>query len=780
VHTVSTREITDATGDRSSFSSASFTVESPGQPPEPGKLIVNEVQYAPPPGSVEFVELLSLNEEPLSLSYLTLFDAQNTSGPVDTAAPPLSPGQLAVLAADSSLQHVIDSNALFLVPESWPGFTNSGDAVVVRWAGHMIDSLHYTSVGDRSGVSMERVDPRKPTSFRGNWSFSSDRTGSTPGRVNTVYSPDHVPPALVSAEALPSDAVRLTLDEPVQASAAIPGHFRVGSAGAAAVTPEDDREFPSVLRLEFPGAFESTHTRLFAAQVTDLAGNTATSLSVDVAWPPAAGELVINEIMYGPRTDPTDGRPDQPEYLELLNTTVRPLSLSECVWAGEPNEDGSADTASVAGRTPALRPGGYALLVKAADLETAEEALGDAFPGFPPQSAPLIFPISTSSAPSLRNNGDHVALLCRPSVLVDAVTYDSDWQDAGRAEASGVSLERIDPYSASTEPTNWASSLAPSGGTPGMDNSVRPVEAVPAISGDIVINEILYEPSDLGWSPRVDFIELLNRSGRPLDLNGFYVQQRAASQSAGDSTRVAYNPTILEPGGYGLFFAVPPSTPTNAGALSRLFPALDGEPPTAVILGRRRGGFSIPSRRTCLSLMSPAAIEVDYVCYDPGWHHPHLSDTRGISLERIDADNPSTAQNWTSSTDASGATPATRNSVAISGQPGESARPGLTIAPNPFSPDRDGVDDTARIEYRLVSRRALVRVRIYDSLGKRVRTLIPGRASAGSGVTLWDGLDDRQAALPVGIYVVLLDAVDSDSAQTEVYKSALVLARKLG
>ncbi len=70
------------------------------------------------------------------------------------------------------------------------------------------------------------------------------------------------------------------------------------------------------------------------------------------------------------------------------------------------------------------------------------------------------------------------------------------------------------------------------------------------------------------------------------------------------------------------------------------------------------------------------------------------------------------------------------------------------------------------------------RVRIYDAHGRLVRTLPPAPAGL-TGVVAWDGADDRARDLPMGIYVVLLDALDDVSARSETHRGVVTLARRL-
>jgi hypothetical protein len=75
--------------------------------------------------------------------------------------------------------------------------------------------------------------------------------------------------------------------------------------------------------------------------------------------------------------------------------------------------------------------------------------------------------------------------------------------------------------------------------------------------------------------------------------------------------------------------------------------------------------------------------------------------------------------------------------------PAKEARLGQNT-PNPFNP-------TTEIRYSLESP-GEVNLRIYDSNGRLMRTLVEARAEAGENVVVWDGRDDAGRSLASGVY----------------------------
>ncbi len=70
--------------------------------------------------------------------------------------------------------------------------------------------------------------------------------------------------------------------------------------------------------------------------------------------------------------------------------------------------------------------------------------------------------------------------------------------------------------------------------------------------------------------------------------------------------------------------------------------------------------------------------------------------------------------------------------------------------PNPFNP-------STRITFSLPEE-SQVEVRVYDMLGRHVRTLVAAHTRAGTHSVTWDGTDHSGAALPGGLYLCVLQA----------------------
>src|SRR5690606_23503147 len=133
-----------------------------------------------------------------------------------------------------------------------------------------------------------------------------------------------------------------------------PAAFRLDGIAARAAEVE-----AAEVRLTFENA---AGTELMAAGVRDYFGNVRDEASATVARLPAAGDVILHEILYAPLADPDDGRPDQPEYVELRSLAAHPVTLRGLFWTDAPDETGAADTLRLVSGSAVLGAGAYAVL----------------------------------------------------------------------------------------------------------------------------------------------------------------------------------------------------------------------------------------------------------------------------------------------------------------------------------------------------------------------------------------------------------------------------------
>ena len=109
--------------------------------------------------------------------------------------------------------------------------------------------------------------------------------------------------------------------------------------------------------------------------------------------------------------------------------------------------------------------------------------------------------------------------------------------------------------------------------------------------------------------------------------------------------------------------------------------------------------FGLANDGTSLISKDLYGTTLDSLSYTPTWHNRNLIVTKNKSLERLNPQlNSNDRSNWSTSVATEGATPGKQNSIFTQNELRDSK---VTINPNPFSPDNDGFEDFAIINFDL-------------------------------------------------------------------------------
>jgi hypothetical protein len=274
----------------------------------------------------------------------------------------------------------------------------------------------------------------------------------------------------------------------------------------------------------------------------------------------------------------------------------------------------------------------------------------------------------------------------------------------------------------------------------------------------IVINEVMSEP----MSGRSEFVELFNRSGETVDVAGWMLMDQASSSGTRTAVPISVLPWKIPAGG---FLVV-----ASDSSFYHEFPNATNGP---VII---HPSLSLSNGGEDIVLTDLTGAGIDSVRYSPLWQLKQFSGS-GRSLERIDPSSaPNDPRNWSSSVARNGATPLQANSIFIGAIASSSS---FSLSPNPFSPDQDGFEDFLSIRYSLPSGSVSVRIRIFDVAGRLIRRLAHNEPSPSSGALLWDGRDDDGNRVRIGMYIILMEALDHFGATLTTMKDVAVAARTL-
>ena len=249
--------------------------------------------------------------------------------------------------------------------------------------------------------------------------------------------------------------------------------------------------------------------------------------------------------------------------------------------------------------------------------------------------------IDTSNGlPSLNNGGDVVKLVDDHNLVIDSINYTIDWYQDQSKSGGGYSIERVDPGFASNDMASWYVSLNETGGTPGSKNSLTSFVSHPVKFKDLIVTEIMADPSPVVQLPEAEYIEVFNRSGNPVNLTRWTLE---------DATTSAQLPSIiLMPDSYLVLTSTSNASKFSAGVDVvgvTSFPSLGN-------LGDR------------VVLREPGGVAIDSLAYNLSWYQSSEKGDGGWSLELIDVNNPcGEGDNWTASEDLDGGTPGKVNSV---------------------------------------------------------------------------------------------------------------------
>jgi hypothetical protein len=278
---------------------------------------------------------------------------------------------------------------------------------------------------------------------------------------------------------------------------------------------------------------------------------------------------------------------------------------------------------------------------------------------------------------------------------------------------------------------------------------------------DILINEILFNPKAGG----VDFLEVYNQSDKTLDFKDLKLAMVNDQDSLISIKWISPNTLLFEPRTYWVITANPDTVksqyqtthPNNFIKIASL-PSFNDDSGNAVILNQDNA-------------------RIDQLNYHKSMQFALLKDLNGVSLERSSFSQATNATgNFRSAAASVGyATPADKNSQYLEDA---IATEEISLVSPTFSPDNDGVEDVLRILYKLANPNKAANVIIYNDQGKLVKKLIRNETLSTEGEWIWDGLDEQNAKVKTGIYIIYAELFELNG-NVKKYKKTAVVASKL-
>lgn len=391
---------------------------------------------------------------------------------------------------------------------SFPSLGNAGDQLYLRSPeGNIIHSVNYTDawyqneLKQQGGWTLEMIDSNNPCSGISNWKASTDASGGTPARKNSVdaINADGVAPKLIRAYAPDNLHIVLVFSESLDStSAAVAASYSISDGiGTAQSALPLSFSFDRVrLTLASPILPNKIYT-VTATAVTDCSGNaisTNNTARVGLYENLLKYDIVVNEILFNPK-------PNGNDYVEIYNRSNKIISLRNAYLANRNTAGAISSITQVSAEDYLLFPQDYLLLTEDISLVLNNYVANN------PESFIEI------NMPSYNDDEGNVILLNEQGAVVDEIPYKDDWHFKLIGDEEGVSLERIN-YDDTTinnpatvldeQAANWHSAATSVGyGTPTYKNSQYRIDA--GVQGTIKTSPDIISPDNDGMD---DFLTI--------------------------------------------------------------------------------------------------------------------------------------------------------------------------------------------------------------------------------------------------------------------------------
>ncbi|MBU0476015.1 MAG: lamin tail domain-containing protein [Bacteroidetes bacterium] len=700
-------------------------------------IIVNEIMYSPINGEPEWIELFNTTNNIINVQGFSISDIRTTPKLTTiTNDSFIEPNGFLVIAKDST---IFDYHSSILSPVnilSFANLNNDIDGIVLKDSfGELIDSVEYKSNwGGTNGFSLERINSNISLSDSSNWKSSIDVELSTPGRQNSI-TPFSSDIQIVELKTIPKNP---TLNDIVFIQATIRNiglnnidnysvkfEYLIGNQlsflGEIDLSNLSIGDSTKVISNE---SFQMADSVVILAEANYLMDENILNNKLAKTFYSGAqwNSILINEFMANPNSEIS-------EWIEIFNNSENDIDISNWFISDLYT---TPKISKIANAPLILEKNDFLIITN----DTSKLDL------------PNINVIEAKFG-TLGNIEDGIIIYDFNQKVVDSLKYDKDWKIK-----KGRSFERFSINEQSTDISNWLPSLAITGSSPGLSNSI--LNTSPANGQSIIINELMFDP-EIGNS---EFVELYNSTEEDIDIGGWELIINET-----DFFEISSSFFLLKSGGY-FVIASDSSILTN-------YIGLNDSNYTILT----SGPLSLSNSGESIVVIDHWGNLIDSLFYNPKWHNKNIATTKNKSLERIShsisANEPT---NWSTSVFKNGASPTKANSIFAKN---ENIKSGISFNPNPFSPDNDGFEDFSIINYSLPFNTAQLRVKIFDDNGRLVRTLSNNEAVAKTGSIIFDGLNNNGNPLRIGMYIVFLEAIDNSSGKSTSFKDVIVVARKL-
>jgi len=707
--------------------------------------------------------------------------------------------------------------------DSWPSLNNAGDSLrLTDQTGTLIDSISYNldwyndPEKDNGGWSLEQINPNNKCLGGCNWTASIDSKGGTPGKINSVFDLglDEEPPILISISTPSINKIQLVFNEDLdEETASNKSHYLLNQT----INPTSIIAISlDTILLEF-GSNLGLENTLELISLPDLAGNSMDTVIqifyVDPA-PYTYRDVVINEIFADP--SPQEDLPLF-EFVELLNISDRIIDLTSWQFS-----DGSKNSSFP---NQLLFPDSI-LIICSEEAKESYQQLGTT--------------LALSNWPALNNASDALKLLDKTGLIIDSLTYTTDWYKNNDKNDGGWSLEQINPFSKCLGIYNWIASNSILGGTPGKTNSVyavnadfKPPQIRQALATDSLI-ELWFSEPVLPNSYLSTILEVEQNAIFNIHAPSEYTSATISTKL--ESSQIYQIEIPLEDcvGNKDIesSILIPIASPAKGSILINelLFDPFSGGADFVEILNTTDHYYNLKgyliANETNSNLISDTTLLLNpqnymaisenilflknqYLAPDSSLVEtdlPSMPNEEGIVVLKsilgtsIDSVFYSDEYHFSLISDVEGIslerisalTASTNKSnwrsaaettgYATPGYENSQSRATLdegsiSVSPEVITPNNDGQDDYAQISFALGNNSNTLTISVYNLNGQLVKTIAQNAFIPPNGFFTWDGTNQQGGILPTAHYIIVADIISSNG-RTQRFKNKVVVANK--
>lgn len=314
-----------------------------------------------------------------------------------------------------------------------------------------------------------------------------------------------------------------------------------------------------------------------------------------------------------------------------------------------------------------------------------------------------------------------------------------------------------------------------------LKNTARFALPEPVVAGDLILNEILFNPVTGGE----DFIELYNLSDKVINAADLVVSNAVVVDgNLANTTTLQTRPIkenwLIFPKEYVVLteeanqVRTQYMTPNPENFVENDLPTFADKEGSVFLYAAYDSTYLDQFGNPQTAYLVKVLDQFDY---KEDFHSPLIDDKNGVSLERIDWTAPTNdPNNWHSAASTVGyATPAYQNSVFLTNE--FSGSDLIQLPVETLSPDGDGYQDFLLINYNVDDIGYVANIDIYDATGYLVRNLVNGELLDREGSLQWDGTDNNGQKARVGIHLLVIELFRPDGTVKRFKKTCIVAGR---